>query len=292
MKKVFKPIVASLVLAATIIAMPSYTFALDEFGTSGVIPGVSFSGGDGSYDRAVKDGLVVAITPHIPYTYQDNSGQPAGMDVEIIKDAARRVGITNLKFELMQFDSLIPSLVAKRVDIVADNLHVNPERIKVIAFTGPSYFYGGAIAVQKGNPKKISTWDDLAGKSVGYLRGGFWASIIEKRKDLSGTQPYATSAVQFADLATGRVDAIMDDDTAILAFIKENPNIGIELAKVTLPASEQLGYARYAVRKEDLTLNAAFSRALAEMRADGTIKKLLPIAGLPATNIFSYSLDE
>lgn len=269
----------------------SAAHAMDEYGTSGIIPGVSFSGADGSFDRAVKDGLTIGISPDYPWTYQNKGESPAGIDVEIIKDAARRVGIANLKFEIMPIDSVVPSLVSKRIDVVAINLHVNPERLKVVAFTGPAYFYGGAIAVQKGNPKNIKAWEDLSGKTVASYRGSFFASVIEKRRDLGGVQLYSTSAVEFADLAAGRVDAVIDDDTKILKFIEENKNLGIELTNVTIPPSDQLGYARYAVRKEDFALNAAISRALAEMRADGSIKKLLPLAGLPAANMFSYSLE-
>jgi hypothetical protein len=59
---------------------------------------------------------------------------------------------------------------------------------------------------------------------------------------------------------------------------------------MAIPPEIQLGYARYTLRKDDVDLNFAFSRAVDEMRADGTMAKFLPIIGLPASNLFNYPL--
>ena len=177
-----------LIATAALSITSSHSFAgVDEYGASGTIPGVQFTGGDGSYERAVKDGITIAICSDFPFNYQDEkTKQPAGMDVEILKEVARRLGITNLKWELMPIDSVIPALVSKRVDLIGDNLHENPKRLEVVSFTSPAYFYGGAFATQKGNPPGISDWASLAGKNVGVYRikslvgAGFGVSLMCK----------------------------------------------------------------------------------------------------------------
>ena len=50
---------------------------VDEYGANGTIPGVSFTGGDGSYTRAVKDGITLGIVPDFPWTYQDEKTKAA-----------------------------------------------------------------------------------------------------------------------------------------------------------------------------------------------------------------------
>lgn len=266
--------------------------AVDEFGTTGTIPGVSFTGGDGSYKRVVRDGVVLGIVPDFPWTYQDEKTKEyKGLDVEILKDALRRIGISKVSYQVMPFDSLIPSLQAKRIDVIVDNIHENEGRLKVIDFTGPAYWYGGAIAVQKGNPKRITTWESLAGKVVGTYRGTYYQPIMESRKDLKELKLFTTSDVEFADLSAGRVDAILDDDVKMLQFIKAHPGINMELTRIPLPAEHQLGYARYAFRKADVDLNHAISRAIAEMVADGTIVKFLVQHGLPARNILLPNIN-
>jgi ABC-type amino acid transport substrate-binding protein len=125
---------------------------------------VDFSGlGDGSYKRVAEGGLTLGIANDPPFTFQDDKTKEYdGIDVRIMKEAAKRLGIENVKWEIVQFDALIPGLIAKRWDLVVDNLHENPKRLEVISFTGPAYWYGSALAVAKGNPKNIHSWDDLA----------------------------------------------------------------------------------------------------------------------------------
>jgi polar amino acid transport system substrate-binding protein len=259
---------------------------VDEYGQTGTIPGVSFTGGDGSYKRVVSEGIVLGIVPDFPWTYEDEKTKEyKGLDVSVLKEATRRLGIAKVSYQIMPFDSLIAALQAKRIDVIVDNIHENEGRLKVIDFTGPAYWYGAAVAVQKGNPKRITSWEGFAGKVVGTYRGTFYQPIMEARKDLKELKLFTTSDVEFADLAAGRVDAIVDDDIKMIQFVKAHPGINMEVTDIALPANLQLGYARYAVRKTDVDLNHALSRAVAEMRADGTVTKFLLETGLPARSI-------
>ena len=258
------------------------TAGVDEYGTNGPILGVSFTGGDGSYNRAVKDGITLGIVPDFPWTYQDEKTKEyKGLDVDMFREITKRLGIKKVTWEIMPFDSLIAALQAKRIDVIVDNIHENEGRLKVIDFTSPAYWYGAAVSVQKGNPKKIMKWEDFAGKTVGTYRGTFYQPIMEARKDLKELKLYTTSDVEFADLAAGRVDAIVDDDIKMIQFVKAHPGINMELSSVSMPIDLQLGYARYALRKTDVDLNHALSRAIDEMRADGTVGKFLVRTGLP-----------
>ena len=69
--------------------------------------------GDGSYKRAVEEGITLGISNDPPFTYQDDKTKEYdGMDVRIFKEVAKRLGINDVKWELVQFDALIPGLVA------------------------------------------------------------------------------------------------------------------------------------------------------------------------------------
>lgn len=287
MSRVARGVGAVIVIAGLVAGWSGGSLAgSDEYGQKGSIPGVSFTGGDGSYKRVVKEGIILGIVPDFPWTYQDEKTKEyKGLDIDILREASRRLGIAKISYQIMPFDSLISALQAKRIDIIVDNIHENEGRLKVIDFTSPAYWYGAAIAVQKGNPKHILKWEDLGGKVVGTYRGTFYQPIMEARKDLKELKLFTTSDVEFADLAAGRVDAILDDDIKMLQFIKAHAGINMELAPVAIPANETLGYARYALRKTDVDLNHAISRAVDEMRADGTIIKLLVQTGLRPRNL-------
>src|SRR5437016_8408394 len=271
------------------LTLGSLAAAVDEYGTKSIIPGITFTGGDGSYKRVVREGIVLGISPDFPWSYQDEQTKEyKGLDVEILKEATRRLGITKVTYTIMPFDGLIPALIAKRIDVVAENIHENPKRLAVIDFTGPAFFYGAGLATQRGNPKKITSWDSLQGKILGVIRGTLAQSIAEQIKGLKELRFYSTADTQFADLANGRLDAVLDDDIKNAKFIKDHPGINMELSPVLVPLSLQQGYARYGLRKDDVDLNNGLSRAIAEMRVDSTMMKLIVQAGLPAWDMFNY----
>jgi polar amino acid transport system substrate-binding protein len=75
--------------------------------------------GDGSYKRAVEEGITMGIGNDPPFTFQDDqTKEPDGIDVRIMKEAVSRIGIKNVKWELVPFDALIPGLIADRWDVV------------------------------------------------------------------------------------------------------------------------------------------------------------------------------
>ncbi len=257
------------------------------------VPGVSFTGGDGSYTKAVKDGVNLIVSPDPPYTSQDSkTNEYGGLDVEIFREICRRLGIKTVNFQIVQFDAMIPSLLAKRADVIVDNLHENPKRLAVIAFSSPAYWYGSALAVQKGNPKAIHTWADFAGHVIGTVRGSINQQLLEPRKDLAELKLYTSNEAEFADLQAGRIDGAMEDGLKVGEFIKQHPDAGIEFAPGYEPQAVEYGYARYAMRKEDVDLNNAVSRAIDEMRGDGTMVKLLTAGGFSARNLWYFPVAQ
>ena len=265
--------------------------SLPTLAAVGAIPGISsFKGGDGSFDRVVREGIVLAISNAYPFTYQDEKTKEFdGLDVKVFRMITKLLGIQKVRWEIVQFDALIPGLVAKRWDVVVDNIHENEKRLAVIDFTGPAYWYGTALAVPKGNPKNIHVSTDLAGKVVGVVRGSFAHGYLEKRTDIKELKVYTTSEAEFADLVAGRMDVTMDDDIKLGMFIKARPGVAIEIATGYAPALEEYGYARYGIRKQDIDLNHAISRAIEELRAnrDG-IPKILEENGLSLRNMWYW----
>ena len=248
--------------------------------------------GDGSYKRAAESGITLGIANDPPFTYQDDTTKEYdGIDVRIMREVLKRLGIENVKFEIVQFDALIPGLLAKRWDVVVDNLHENPKRLEVISFSGPSYWYGSALAVQKGNPKGIHSWEDLAGKSAGTIRGSISQQLLEARTDLAELKLYTSNEAEFADVIAGRLDAAMEDGLKIGQFIKNNPDVPLELAEGYTPQPDEYGYARYGIRKDDVDLNLAISRALAEIRADGTLSSIVKEYGFTDRNLWYFPTE-
>jgi polar amino acid transport system substrate-binding protein len=260
----------------------------------GGIQGVSFTGGDGSYKRVVREGIVLGISNDYPYTYLDEkTKQYDGIDVAMFRIITQRLGIAKVSWQLVPFDALIPGLISKRWDVVVDNVRETPERLKVISFTSPPYWYGSTIAVQRGDPKNIHTWADLAGHVVGAVRGAASQLELQKRTDLKALNLYTSNDTEFVDLASGRIDAVYDDDIKIGLFIKQHPGFNMEVAPGYIPQSaHDKTYPRYGLRQDDVDLNWAISRAIDEMRADGTVGTTITQYGLTLRNLWYFPVTK
>jgi ABC-type amino acid transport substrate-binding protein len=250
--------------------------------------------GDPSLEKAKADGIVLGISPSPPYSSLDpQTNKAAGLDVDINEAALHWLGITNIRYEVMPFGQLIPALLAKRIDVVSANIHVTPDRLKAVSFTGPAWWYGPAIVTAKGNPGGLTSFDGLAGKNIGAIAGS--AADEYLRKLGVNVTPFQTDAEEFAAISTGRVDALVEDDVKVLDYMKANPSAPIEIVPNVAVPDELIfkygyGYARYAVRKEDCSLRAGFTQGLAEVRGNGLVSAFLKKYGLSNRNLFFFPL--
>jgi polar amino acid transport system substrate-binding protein len=250
--------------------------------------------GDPSYEKAKRDGITLGISPSPPYTsLEPGTGKASGLDVEINEAALNWMGVSKIRYEVAPFGQLIPAMLSKRIDAVAANIHITPDRLKVVSFTGPAWWYGPAIVTQKGNPEKLTAFDLLKGKKIGAIAGS--AADEYLRKIGADVVPFQTDAEEFAAISTGRVPAIVEDDVKVLEFLGANKSTPIEIVSNVRVPDELIfkygyGYARYALRKEDCSLRAAYSQALAEVRGNGTVSAILKKYGLSNRNLFFFPL--
>ena len=251
--------------------------------------------GDPSLAKAQKEGITLGFSNNPPEAWLDEkTKQPTGVDWDINKAALDWMGVKNIKIEWMPWESQIPALLSKRTDVIAGNIHHTPERDKVISFSGPAYWYGPVIIVAKGNALGIKSYDDLKGKKVGAITGS--AAEFYVRKVGGNLQPFKAEIEELQSLNQGRLEAVLEDDLVYLEFNKTNPGNNLEpLWSIPAPADiingGGYGMARFAVRKEDCTLRAAYTQALAEMRANGHVSYILKKYGLSDRNLVLYKLN-
>src|SRR5215207_4761632 len=77
----------------------------------------NFACTDSSYADAVANGITLGISPDFPYTYLSESNEPEGIDVSINNAVLEWIGITDVSYEMMPWESLIPALQAEQVDV-------------------------------------------------------------------------------------------------------------------------------------------------------------------------------
>lgn len=250
--------------------------------------------GDPSYQKAVSDGITIGISPSPPFTSINPSTQKAeGLEVELNEAALAWMGVTKIHYEIMPFGQLISALLAKRIDAVAA-IHITPDRLKVISFSGPGYWYGPALLVKKGNPDGITSFEVLKGKKIGAIAGS--AADEYLRTVGADVVPFQTDAEEFSAVSTGRVSAILEDDTKVVLFLKANPSAPMEMVTGISVPDELIfkygyGYVRVGLRKDDCSLRAAYTQGLAEVRANGNVSAILKKYGFSNRNLFFFPVN-
>jgi polar amino acid transport system substrate-binding protein len=208
-----------------------------------------------------------------PYVYEDPE-QPdhiIGFEVDIMDAVARRLGV---KARMVQYNwsNLVPSLERGDFDVIANGLEATAERRERILLSAPYFVYAETLTVRTGSD--IRSVFDLAGKRVGTLNQTYAYDILQM---LYGTaEVYEGNQEPYSDLALGRTDAVLLDNIIAERYgcIASQPTLRC------LPYDVARGTYVIGIRKADPELKQALDGALAAMRADGELERILRKAGL------------
>lgn len=221
-----------------------------------------FAACGGNKEAAQKVYVVGTNAEYPPFEYVEN-GEIAGFDAEIIKEAAKRMGI-EYKWLNTNFDGLIPALQTKKVDIVIAGMSVTPEREKAVNFSVPYLTSNVAIVTNSKNP--IKDMNDLSGKSYG-VELGTTKEASARKIDGAEVVPFSSTTGALVALKSGKIDGMVLDESVSSKYIEKNP----ELVLVGVMEGEPKAAA---FNKDDKELMENFSKVLEEMMADGTVAEL------------------
>ena len=250
------------------------------------VPAAAFVGGDGSLGKVLKDGFRVGTYIGAPYVIQTGSGRLTGIDGDIFYEVASRLNLADkVKLTIGQWDSMIPALHVGRIDFIMADFHETPERETQVDFTGPMFWYGDELAVQKGNPLNLHTWESLAGHTVGALRGESYVDYLNKRHDLKEVKTYTDFNTEIIDLEAGRVDALIEESPVLSYYMAQHPNANIERATGYLPQDPLGDWTRWGTHTGAHDLNNAITRITGDMQHDGTMWQILKKYGMPASSL-------
>jgi len=187
-----------------------------------------------------------------PHAYVDESGKPAGFDVEALDWIAEEMGF-EVVHQPTAWDGIVSSLLAEKIDMVFSGMSITEERKEKVNFTIPYWSIDQAISVR--SDSDLNAIEIFMGDyTVGTQRGCTAAMWIEDNlinqelfpKDSLKLYEGFSLAVQ--DVLNGRVDAAMMDDVMVEDAIRK----GMDIKVIgTIKTGEEYGVA---VRKDDSEL--------------------------------------
>lgn len=228
----------------------------------------AWSAGDQALQRVKAAGVIrIANTQSTPpWTFLDDSNKPAGYDIDMAYEVARRMGIPKVVFVADSFKNFVEGLKADKYDLVMNDLTPTVERQKQVDFSSPYGVEDFRIFVRKDNTD-INSQAELAGKRVGVTTGSSNESWSRAHLTKSEIKTYDNGGLVFADLGNRRIDAVIISHFGGLKYANVNH---LPIKEVGEPLTYQLSAA--AMAKDEPSLQAAVNQAIAAMMADGTIE--------------------
>ena len=225
-----------------------------------------------------KDWKIVRIGvegAYPPFSYTTADGKLEGFDIDIARALVKAMG-AEIKLVPQDWDGIIPALMARKYDGIIASMSITEERKKKVAFSNKYYNTPAKFVCKKGTVKEF-TKATLKGKTVGVQRATTHDSYLSDNygKDVK-IKRYATQDDAYLDMAAGRLDFLLADSVALSDGFLKKPEgkdfgfVGPDMTDVRW-FGEGVGVA---IRKKDKDLVEMFNKAIDQIRADGTYKKI------------------
>lgn len=202
-----------------------------------------------------------------PFNFKDKAGQLDGYDVDVAKLVAARLGLKP-DFVTTEWSAILAGLASGRYDVIISQVGINPKRELAFDFSIPYTYSSPQLIVRKNDKANYASLADLKGKRVGVGQG----SVFEQQaKAVPGIEvkSYPAAPENLQDLATGRVDAALND-SLMVAYLLKNSALPIQ-AGARVGAVERMGAA---FQKGNPQFKAAIDKALQDAGADGSLKAI------------------
>lgn len=210
--------------------------------------------------------IVAVLQDYPPYGSMGPDMQPTGLDIDIAKYMAKRLGV-ELELVPTSGANRIPFMQTGKADIIIACLGKTPEREKVVTYSNP--YIGEYNSVFGEEATAVSKAGDLLGHKIGASRGGTEdlevSKIAPKGTDI---QRFEDTASALGAYAAGQVDLVATGTATAYAFNKTSPR---KLAVKIKMAAEP---AYIGVPKGDDEMKDAANQTIAAMVKDGTLVEL------------------
>ena len=212
--------------------------------------------------------LVIGSDNYEPYNYIDESGENVGIDVDIAKEACRRLGITPV-FKQITWDRKDSFLDSNEIDCLWGSFTMSG-RTDDYRWAGPYMYSRQIVAVNKDSG--IENLADLNGKRVAVQVTSKPEYILSNTNTPQVGVLYSMSTMEelYASMRKGYVDAIAGHENAMKVFVQSNEeHFGVLREELSM---SELGIA-FSL-DNDSGIDKKLTGVLNEMRADGTIQSI------------------
>ena len=206
---------------------------------------------------------------YAPWNFMDDDGKVAGFEIELGNELCKRAGVS-CEWVVNEWDSIIPNLVAGNYDVIMAGMSITDERMETINFSS-DYFPPDPTRYAAAANAKFD-FDNLKGVKIGAQGATIQSAYLEENlADGNTLLTFETADQSVADLMAGNIDLLFADGGYLEPVIKGSGGaIAFTGPEVMIGGGVGMG-----MRKDDSELAAKMGDALASVKADGTLDKLI-----------------
>jgi len=205
---------------------------------------------------------------YFPFTFV-KLDELQGFEVDFINAVAKETG-DEVNFVTMSFSGLIGALESGRIDTIANQITITPEREAKFTFTQPYVYDGAQVVVRDGNDE-IAGVEDLRGRTVAVNLGSNFEQLLREQPFAEEIEIKTYEANIAQDTALGRVDAFVMDRVSSAQLIQESP---LPLALAGKPFSEIRNALPFRNDEAGIALRDKIDAALTTLRENGTLAEI------------------
>lgn len=230
--------------------------------------------------------LTVASSNEIPFSYLDpKTNTITGIEGEIIKEIAKRLGINRVEMKYVPFENLLTELNNNNdIDIVSSGMYITDEREKLASFTQSLYKDSEVVVVPK--VSRINSKSDLKDAVIGVPKGTLLSNLAEdwkRDKIIKDVILFDDQTTLLSAISDGKIQAGILDSAVANYSLSKDKNLFLRTLKDYVP--ELSGIISSAVRKSDTTLLIAINEQIDQLKANKFLYGILKENGLNQNNL-------
>lgn len=162
-----------------------------------------------------------------PFGYVDANGKNQGFDVYIAKRFAKDLlgDESKVEFVLVDAASRVAYLESNKVDMIMANFTVTDERKQKVDFANP--YMKVSLGIVSPDSAPITSIDQLKGKKAIVAKGTTAETYLTKNYPDIEQLKFEQYTEIFEALKDGRGSAIVNDNTEVIAWAKQNPGFTV-----------------------------------------------------------------
>lgn len=238
-------------------------------------------------DRIKERGELVGVMDQAypPYSFLNDKNEMDGMDVDLTKEFARRLGV-KVRIETPAWEVTTAGNWRGRWDICICSMTANEQRARSLDFVS-HYYSSPAVLVTSTNGTPLTKVSDMDGKKIAAQQGGSYEQYLMKNMKVDAygagpvtypfkavqVMPYASEDLEYQDLALGagkRIDGLVSNLVTATERMQKMPG---KFKIVGEPLYEDPNWVAID-KNDDKEWRDTVVKIFDDMRKDGTLKKI------------------